>query len=430
MDMETGSCSQSKRYSQFSKVILPQNLEDGTLEIPQEIVKEHGSYWSKFVILEVSVNNLWKVELKRCEGHVWLHKGWKDFVKSCSITCGYSLVFKYEGGSLFHVLIFDTSGLVIEFPVSFNQRAILDQSKVTKIKEEDSDDDSSIEILDDWPQKTREESASNKSSRGISASNARDRALQRAKTFQSPNPHFIVIMPPTCDSHLDILESSTRGYFQDTDEEGIYLNGPDGRAWFMKCSIEGQVRINSGWSEFAQEYHLRGGDVCIFELINRAFMAFNVTVFQITEEEREKEKEINRNDPIEIPDPNMHTRTQRRVERAESLQCSKPSFTVVHKVKPHNLYTLCVPYRHASRYLWDQDGKKVFLHGAAEQIWIVKCYVVTSNIRLTSGWKDFVVGNDLREGDTCVFELLSQPPDTPIHYNVTILRSAQSAAPN
>ncbi|GFY89971.1 hypothetical protein Acr_07g0001680 [Actinidia rufa] len=46
----------------------------------------------------------------------WLHDGWKEFSEHHSISCGFFLVFNYEGNSKFNVLIFDLSASEIHYP--------------------------------------------------------------------------------------------------------------------------------------------------------------------------------------------------------------------------------------------------------------------------------------------------------------------------
>ncbi|KAL8170643.1 hypothetical protein V2J09_022447 [Rumex salicifolius] len=433
MDKQAGSSRQTTRYPHFFQIIVPQNLEDGTLEIPQDFVEEHESYLSKYACLLVSTGKQWRVELKWCNGRVWLHRGWQVIVENCSINDVRALLFKYEGGSFFRVFIFNKGGLEIKYAESSaitNQGVNLNQPKVMKIIEDDGSNE--------WPQRTGEVSVAYLSKgddevhqvKGLATSIiAKEGVLRRARGFQSPNPHFFVIMRSAYHSHLYIPARPGRSYFYGRDDKCIYLFGPNGRPWFMTYRIGGpplyQVIINLGWHVFAQEYHLRHGDACIFELLNSTVMVFNVTIFRLVEEE------INANNSVKMPNiPNPILTGKRklsdsaRLENAKSSQCSKTSFTVVFKVSTQSLSALSVPLAHASMYLLDQHQKQVFLHGVSGQTWPVKCYVYSSTVnyvRLSSGWKDFVVDNDLQEGDACVFQLLSQAPN---HYTVTILRTA------
>ncbi|KAK7833773.1 b3 domain-containing transcription factor vrn1 [Quercus suber] len=56
---------------------------------------------------------IWQVDLKKSDNNIWFCNGWQDFVEYHSICYGYILVFKYEGNSSFHVLIFDKTATEI-----------------------------------------------------------------------------------------------------------------------------------------------------------------------------------------------------------------------------------------------------------------------------------------------------------------------------
>lgn len=59
----------------------------------------------------------WEVYWTKLEGgEVWLDKGWKAFAENYSLDHGYLVLFKYEGTSLFRVLILDQSALEIDYP--------------------------------------------------------------------------------------------------------------------------------------------------------------------------------------------------------------------------------------------------------------------------------------------------------------------------
>ncbi|KAL8170644.1 hypothetical protein V2J09_022448 [Rumex salicifolius] len=399
--MEAGSCSQLKTY-----------------EIPQKIVEEHGSHLWKYVCFEAA-------------------NGWKDFIQYYSITSGYTLLLRYEGGFFFQVTIFNSSGLEIEYPVdsaSTNQRAVnrnpLRMRKLVMIAQLNltisSIHSANIECNNEVLQVE-----------GVNTSNERSRVVEQARNFQITNPHFTVAMPPTCLSHLisdlvqEIPESPVISYFYDWKDKGRFLNGPDGRSLLVKCCIKGppacQVRLNEGWNEFAQKYGLREVHACTFELINATIMLFNVTI-----DERDTENEQStRIEPAELM-PGPHELNPCNPPSLLSRLCTKSILVhnalVCFQFPPLPAVENFGPYAHASRFLSDQHGKEVFLHGGlAERTWCAKCYSVKHITRILSGWKDFVVDNDLKEGDTCVFELLSQAPN---HYKVTILPDPESRKPN
>ena len=78
-------------------------------QIPKRIVNLCGDSLSSSVILELPCGLRWEVGLTKCHGKVWIDKGWTDFLKFYSLGHGDLIVFKYEGNSQLHVLIFDKS---------------------------------------------------------------------------------------------------------------------------------------------------------------------------------------------------------------------------------------------------------------------------------------------------------------------------------
>ncbi|XP_016490744.2 B3 domain-containing protein LOC_Os12g40080 isoform X1 [Nicotiana tabacum] len=64
----------------------------------------------------------------------------------------------------------------------------------------------------------------------------------------------------------------------------------------------------------------------------------------------------------------------------------------------------------------------VVLQNSSKRSWAVKCSLGTVNAKLTSGWKEFVLDNNLKVGDVCVFERVST---SKLLFNVIIYTSAE-----
>ena len=59
----------------------------------------------------------------------------------------------------------------------------------------------------------------------------------------------------------------------------------DGKAWpvvYKYCFYNGKAgaKFGFGWKEFAHHNHLNVGDVCVFELVNRAKTTLKVVIFR------------------------------------------------------------------------------------------------------------------------------------------------------
>ncbi|KAB1669454.1 hypothetical protein ES319_1Z043300v1, partial [Gossypium barbadense] len=63
-----------------------------------------------------------KVELTKCGGKIWFENGWLEFSNLYSLELGHLLVFRYDGNSNFHVIIFDRTASEIQYPYTSNNQ--------------------------------------------------------------------------------------------------------------------------------------------------------------------------------------------------------------------------------------------------------------------------------------------------------------------
>ncbi|GAV89075.1 B3 domain-containing protein, partial [Cephalotus follicularis] len=125
--------------------------------IPRAFVRKCGKDLPNSVLLKVPSGAGWKVELKRCDGDVWLQNGWKEFAKYYFVGFGHLLVFRYEQNSFFSVVVFDPSCSEIRYPYTtthcedYSNR----DKNLKEHKKEETDDDISVKILEFPCPKTR-----------------------------------------------------------------------------------------------------------------------------------------------------------------------------------------------------------------------------------------------------------------------------------
>ena len=129
--------------------------------------------------------------LKKTDNNIWFCNGWQGFVEYHSICYGYFLIFKYEGNSSFHVLIFDKTTIEIQYPPIKNCKL---EDHLVEIIDFD-EDDTNISLLDDLPTKheVRENFVTKKFS---NMSRGRERAIQAIEKFKPKNPSFMGISQP------------------------------------------------------------------------------------------------------------------------------------------------------------------------------------------------------------------------------------------
>ena len=120
-------------------------------------VSVDGYLWSGFNSVELSTiatliapyGGIWQVGLKKADNNIWFCNGLQDLVEYHSICYGYFLVFKYEGNSSFHGLIFDKTATKIQYSPSKNCKLEDHQVEIIDLDE----DDTNISPSDDLPTK-------------------------------------------------------------------------------------------------------------------------------------------------------------------------------------------------------------------------------------------------------------------------------------
>ncbi|OMO72893.1 hypothetical protein COLO4_27400 [Corchorus olitorius] len=316
----------SNKSPHFFKIILQHTLLVGKLAIPKEFIKKYGKCMSSpAAFLRVPSGQVWKVELRKRDGKVWLKKGWREFSNHYSLQHGHFVVFSYEGKCNFDVVIMDTTASEIQYPYTRNYVSC--NSKKFPEIESESEDDESMQILEDIPpsRKNREKSdfpcfrphkkmKSSDSADYITESNlksesrnngctcCRDKKLKSDKKacslhsaigdFKSENPFFVLVMQPSyvyaglqCKCRLAIPTYFVRKHLMKEDCE-ITLFNSDGKTWPVQFHQGGgngkklYASLNAGWDTFVHDNNIQVGHICVFELINCIEISFKVVIFQ------------------------------------------------------------------------------------------------------------------------------------------------------
>ncbi|CAH9139124.1 unnamed protein product [Cuscuta epithymum] len=309
-----GNSRSSGNWVHFVKIIFPS--EDSTLRIPEEFVSKYGKKMPKVGSFEVPTGEVWEIELVHSHGQVCLAKGWKEFTRKYSIREGHFLVFRYDGESHFHVIIFDKSATEIEYP-QFKTHDDDDDDdarfKAACNSESDSDDD---EIFQEEmetecsPNKRKrkkgfgsevgdvnglnyrvklEESVHHvhESSPSLNPKNKsvrkKNNAIERAKSFRSKNPFYISVMHRSHISSpysLSISLPFAKNVFTSVHNDLLLISS--GRSWSAKCIIGRSACVKiTGWKDFVLDNKLKIGDVCILEgLKGGSPTSFNVIIFR------------------------------------------------------------------------------------------------------------------------------------------------------
>ncbi|GAB2285204.1 hypothetical protein Dimus_019655 [Dionaea muscipula] len=320
------------RKPHFFKIIVSADQQN-QLRIPPEFVRNHGrdlSNWARLTVPHTGI--VLEVELVKSGDELWLRRGWDQFMKAFSIGYGYFLVFRYEGNSRFHVIIFDLSATEVEYPLmaagNWDQLIQSEPKEVTKaekvdhinghgkgclLADGDDDDDVSLEILDHSPigmstpdmcvvdmtgEGTEEDDSSSRLGKmdapapdHLPGEERRIWNMTKTKTmnvkeaFRNESRCFMVVMRPSYVSkrfHLHIPMGHGKKYLAVKGDRAITFHAIGSRKkWRARYCVDcnGSRKISSGWGVFARENRLNVGDVCVFEMIQGRHHMYKVHIF-------------------------------------------------------------------------------------------------------------------------------------------------------
>ncbi|KAK3411661.1 hypothetical protein EUGRSUZ_I00397 [Eucalyptus grandis] len=109
-------------------------------------------------------------------------------------------------------------------------------------------------------------------------------ALKMARKFRSVYPTFVIEMSPSCLRYcsVNVPAGFMRSHISKSPQFVTlkYMN----RSWSVKLFKHseryGSGRFSGGWLMFARETFLRRGDACVFELVEKNRVVFEVSIFR------------------------------------------------------------------------------------------------------------------------------------------------------
>ncbi|CAN4090541.1 unnamed protein product [Withania somnifera] len=310
-------------------------------------------------------------------------------------------------------------------------------------------------------------------------------AYQRAKAFKSKNPFVICFMQPSYVSkpyNMKISFLFAWKYFRDKCGDLVF-RVPGRGSWSVKYDLGiSRARICFSWKAFVLDNELKIGDVCVFELIKGTRPLLDVTIFRAAESKPIHKTDggvsdcqneiIKTENSVPCSQPELvHSRKlnlekkQKRdsdglvtskikelsegtakhaqqsksssadrvvakemvmaYQKAKAFTSRNPffiSFMQSSYVSPASGPTqLSITLSVARKFLSSRHSD-VVLQVSSKRRWAVKCTLGISNAKFSAGWKEFVLDNNLKVGDVCVFEWVSR---SKFLFNVIIFRSAE-----
>ncbi|XP_034891263.1 B3 domain-containing transcription factor VRN1 isoform X3 [Populus alba] len=338
----------------FFKVILEDSLREGKLMLPQKFVTRCGMDLTNLARLKV-LGEAWEIELTKCDGKVWLQKGWKEFAEYYSVACGHFLVFEYEGNCDFHVLIFDNSATEIDYPLKSNRSEVPGRGLLEECKKHRGEENNSVEILDHF---------------------SPSRRTRKKSPLPCPRPHKMVRAYSTYETGTcSKLNTSVEVPPTGTWSGGMKLEGSKTMAK-LRCSVRG----------LDEEDSIRGGRGMLMARGQRLSHAGAIANMR----------------------PLTCYEKAKALCRASAFKSENPFFKVA--MSPsyvHTGYKLSVPSSFARKYFTKNKGN-VSLCVTDGRTWPVKYHNRTKyGVIFCHGWRAFAKDNKLAVGDFCVFELIN-----------------------
>ncbi|PWA86229.1 B3 DNA binding domain-containing protein [Artemisia annua] len=268
----------------FLKIILS-NDPRSTGKLPKKFTEKHGNDLLERVILKMPNNDVWKVDLKKSKGEIWLSNGWSEFVAHYGLKFGHLLVFKYEGSSTFGVVICEPSASEIVYP----KKTIKDdarKSQVTcdKLKSVKSEDETSSSWSEDQNHgiKFNDEGECSKKSECYQRMKEGMIAIEKAKAnFKCDKPFFMAYVQKTTLTRgvnaAEFRRKILKG--KKTSSCSLQLKN-DARQ--KKWAVVARKRYlgSAEWKTFVEDNGITLGDICVFELMHKDAKVLGVTILR------------------------------------------------------------------------------------------------------------------------------------------------------
>ncbi|KAI5314413.1 PREDICTED: B3 [Prunus dulcis] len=346
----------------FHKLILSSTLQAKQLMIPENFVKKFRDDLSTVATLSVPDRNVWRVGIKKADNKFWFHDGWQEFIERYSIRVGYFLTFRYEGHSSFTVHIFNLTTAEINYQP--NALSGTGGSVYRHQVFEEMEDDDSVEILGSSPKSIVTDSLRDKlfgdcANQLIPGKDYNPPALQNL--FNGSKPKNCTNWPDTGNPH------PSKG-------SGLQA-GEDIRS--MKKTMRKKRKLDPTAQDSSSQHEKE------VEIRFRFYESASARKRTVTAEERE-----------------------RAINAAKTFEPVNPFCRVV--LRPSYLYRGCIMYLPSCFAEKNLNGVSGFikLQSSDGRQWAVRCLYRGGRAKLSQGWYEFTLENNLGEGDVCVFELL------------------------
>ncbi|KAJ4781169.1 B3 domain-containing protein [Rhynchospora pubera] len=276
------------------------------LDLPRKFARNFKGKIREIVKLTGPSGKAWQIEVLKTKNKLSLKSGWRNFVHTNKIDENDLLVFKYSGNSAFDVLIFDPSGSekVASFTIKneTETEAEAESESESDAEKTSSESDTSIRVFIP-PKRISSDieissSATGEQKMSVLNDTGSSRQIKKAKqstcdrsyfmswnlemsvaeqkiademaTATQPGSKLFVksltpsdarnLSIPQCFANENIVKESQPISLQLANKEKVFC------ARYMCSSRRNRQYIGYGWSDFVQEYKLKDGNLCLFEV--------------------------------------------------------------------------------------------------------------------------------------------------------------------
>uniref|UniRef100_A0A7N0TPN8 TF-B3 domain-containing protein n=1 Tax=Kalanchoe fedtschenkoi TaxID=63787 RepID=A0A7N0TPN8_KALFE len=377
------------------------------MKVPREFVAYMRGRTCGAAELAGPSGETWLVELVQEGKHLFFTDGWQTFVKENMVEYGDFLFFKLHCNLMFSVVIFDET--MCEKGVALGAKCSRGRDGVLEAEE-----------VQNGAKPVKRNRVRRSLSKGIGSDlitpDPKDRAAERISTsVKASFVQHIKISNLGLGNYLRFPRSFIReNSLKYESNEKMVLRTSNNSSWEVNIiNNGGAISLCRGWAAFARDNNLRVGDVCKFELVDRLEMAVHVS---------QRHVEI-RPEKVNAARSNLRPLTRavgasqpvlRRVGQKEAAR-SRPS-----SVKPS--FVACMKKYHVKRpfimniptwFVRENSVRygrlqKMVLRTNGDSSWSVNLLHNQHKYCFCGGWADFVRDNNIKEGDSCKFELLNR----------------------
>ncbi|KAI3984617.1 hypothetical protein MKX01_003980 [Papaver californicum] len=431
----------------FYEIFHTSIIRDKRLELSKEFTVKYGKELSDHAIIKVP-NGIWHIGLRNAEGVILFENGWPEFMEFYSICVGHVILFRYDGNSKFQLHIFGMDATEIDYP-SHIDNANHDVEMTSTHSDEDKVEVVSIHSgstqSNDEPSMSSESSLNQKAKlarQGVPKKSRKQKTvipkrfhtkefkatLEAAEAFKSENPFFKIILQA---SHIKrdvrVPVAFANSCLRNITRMVITLKISDGRTWEVGYVSRTQTEkaenmLSKGWCKFVADNHLMEGDACVFELVDKKKIEMNVHIFRqqktfarkltpkIRHYTEKFQAKLEASEEFTYEKIMHYTaKFQATLEAAEEFKSENPFFKIVMQASYIERQLVRVPVVFATSHFTNITQMMITLRVSDGRTWEVG-YVsrAPNERRLSQGWRKFVVDNELKEGDVCVFELVDR----------------------